>query len=414
MAEFRILSLDGGGSWALIQVRALAEIFERVLKKGAADITGHEVLKRFDLIAANSGGTLTLAGLLHNWSLAKLLELFKEETNRRKIFAATNAWHRRAFRAVAGIGPIYSTAKKREGLRAIMGEHGRRELADLPALVGANYAGRLPHVLFCAQNYDTQRAAFMRSDGESRAASSQRRETLTLLDAVHASANPPVNLFDLPAKCGKDENAALYWDGAISGHNNPVMAAVIEALANAARYNTSRAEINALSLGTGTTTLPLKRGKLSDRDKALHIEVERPWLFADVKKLALSIMGDPPDVATFNAHMLLDGPLPDHDAATLGPSPIVRMNPLIQPIPDGGDRWRLPEGYDVDEFWALRKLDMDGVTEKDVAIISTFCDRWMDDVVPNQPVRANMRTFRAEIGHRKFSQALKAAADRFA
>lgn len=58
MAEFRILSLDGGGSWALIQVRALTAIFERLLRKGAAGITGHDVLRHFDFAAANSGGTL--------------------------------------------------------------------------------------------------------------------------------------------------------------------------------------------------------------------------------------------------------------------------------------------------------------------------------------------------------------------
>lgn len=411
MAEFRILSLDGGGSWALIQVRALTRIFERVLGKSAAQITGHDVLRHFDLAAANSGGTLTLAGLLHNWSLADLLALFKVEDNRRKIFAKTDAWHRHAFRAVAGIGPIYSTAKKRTGLEAIMGAHGRAPIADLPARVGANYAGRQTQLLFCAHNYDTQRAAFMRSDGDSRAASSKRRETLTLLDAVHASANPPVNLFDLPAECGEDKER--YWDGAIAGHNNPVMAAVIETLANAARYNTSRAEIKALSLGTGTTTLPLNRGDLSDDDKVLHIEVERPWLFADVKKLALSIMSDPPDTATFNAHMLLDGALPDHEATAMGPSPIVRLNPLIQPMPNGNGGWRLPDGYTTQTFKALRDLDMDGVSKEDVEIIDAFCDRWMADAIANQPVRANTRTFRAEIGHRKFSQALDEAVARF-
>jgi hypothetical protein len=55
---------------------------------------------------------------------------------------------------------------------------------------------------------------------------------------------------------------------------------------------------------------------------------------------------------------------------------------------------------------------MDGVSEKDVAIIDTFCDRWMADSIPNQPVRANTRTFTAEIGHRKFSQAMNEAVAR--
>src|SRR4051794_26260797 len=42
---FRILSLDGGGSWALIQVRALIELCGEATQ-------GHEVLRQFDLAAA--------------------------------------------------------------------------------------------------------------------------------------------------------------------------------------------------------------------------------------------------------------------------------------------------------------------------------------------------------------------------
>ena len=49
MAKFRILSLDGGGSWALIQVMALINLY-------GGDATGHQVLRDFDLVAANSGG----------------------------------------------------------------------------------------------------------------------------------------------------------------------------------------------------------------------------------------------------------------------------------------------------------------------------------------------------------------------
>ena len=61
MADFRILSLDGGGSWALIQVKALIDLYSRT--GDGKDVTGHDILRKFDLIAANSGGALTLAGL---------------------------------------------------------------------------------------------------------------------------------------------------------------------------------------------------------------------------------------------------------------------------------------------------------------------------------------------------------------
>ena len=48
MAEFRILSLDGGGAWALIEVMTLIDLY-------GADTPGHEVLKEFDLIAETLG-----------------------------------------------------------------------------------------------------------------------------------------------------------------------------------------------------------------------------------------------------------------------------------------------------------------------------------------------------------------------
>jgi hypothetical protein len=51
MDRYRILSLDGGGSWALIQVKALIELF-------GPDKPGREILQDFDLVAANSGGSI--------------------------------------------------------------------------------------------------------------------------------------------------------------------------------------------------------------------------------------------------------------------------------------------------------------------------------------------------------------------
>ena len=39
---YRILSMDGGGSWALIEVRALIELYSE-------STTGHEVLADFDM-----------------------------------------------------------------------------------------------------------------------------------------------------------------------------------------------------------------------------------------------------------------------------------------------------------------------------------------------------------------------------
>ena len=51
---FRILSLDGGGVWAVIQVKALIKLY--------GDVTGRTVLQDFDLVAGTSGGSIVLGG----------------------------------------------------------------------------------------------------------------------------------------------------------------------------------------------------------------------------------------------------------------------------------------------------------------------------------------------------------------
>ena len=87
-----------------------------------------------------------------------------------------------------------------------------------------------------------------------------------LAEAIHASSNAPVNYFNAPAEIGDRR----YWDGAIGGYNNPVLAGVIEAAVNAERYGTSLSEIKALSLGTGSVVLPLAQGAPGD------FHVDRP------------------------------------------------------------------------------------------------------------------------------------------
>src|SRR5256885_1815654 len=57
---FRILSLDGGGSWSLLQIMTLIDLY----RSGGALLTGHEVLRDFDLVIASGSGSLVLGGLV--------------------------------------------------------------------------------------------------------------------------------------------------------------------------------------------------------------------------------------------------------------------------------------------------------------------------------------------------------------
>ena len=69
MTPYRILSLDGGGSWALLQVIALQKIY-------GTHAGGHDIFEKFDLVAANSGGSITLAGLLTGKTLDEIRQFF--------------------------------------------------------------------------------------------------------------------------------------------------------------------------------------------------------------------------------------------------------------------------------------------------------------------------------------------------
>src|SRR5438132_11403996 len=104
-ATYRILSLDGGGTWALLQVMALQRIYEH-------DTSGHQVLKDFNLVAANGAGSITLAGLMLDMPLSKILqEWFLNEDVRRKVLAPSRLMHR-----FFG-GARYSTKRKHAALK---------------------------------------------------------------------------------------------------------------------------------------------------------------------------------------------------------------------------------------------------------------------------------------------------------
>src|SRR5476651_1790079 len=77
---YRISSLDGGGTWALIQAMALQKLF-------GDQATGWDVLKQFDLVVANSGGSIVAGGLFANMTLSQTVNLFNTLENREKIFA---------------------------------------------------------------------------------------------------------------------------------------------------------------------------------------------------------------------------------------------------------------------------------------------------------------------------------------
>src|ERR1700729_1749163 len=102
--NYRILSLDGGGTWSLIQVKALIKLYD-------ANTKGREVLRDFDLVAATSGGSVVLGGLVQDLTLGGLLALYADQDKRTAIFPPTHSIGDILLRTL-GFGPKYSAKDK--------------------------------------------------------------------------------------------------------------------------------------------------------------------------------------------------------------------------------------------------------------------------------------------------------------
>lgn len=433
MGSYHILSLDGGGSWSLLQVMALQAIY-------GISARGHDVLKNFDFVAANSGGSIVMGGLLTNKPLSELKDFFLSHDARQSIFKhlpfdldegpkpLKSVWNRTmSLVTSAAIGAKYQTSAKLEGLRSLLGPTGDMSLPELHRDYQMR-TGKQLHFLVCGFDYDRKRAKFFRSNTESLSGSSQTPlpsfmpvnkpsewRDATLAETIHASSNAPVKYFVEPARIdySTERNGLAeerYWDGAIAGYNNPILSAVVEALANRKYIKADNIEV--LSIGTGTVLLPPKSlGPASD-ECLQQGGPKKSTLLGDLGALAGSILEDPPDSATYSAHVILGQTLPDSNANPPVRPPVsgsvIRMSPLIRPVrfyPNA--KWSLPVGLTIEEFKRLVELDLDAVEDADIRLIEKLGDLWLKDAMSNQAIREN-RNFEVQIGHHHFSEARRA------
>ncbi|MEA1673761.1 patatin-like phospholipase family protein [Nitrospirillum sp. BR 11163] len=397
---YRILSLDGGGSWALIQALALGRIF-------GEGTPGREILAEFDMVAANSGGSIVLGGLLENKSPTEIRALFENETIRRSIFSPTRSIPDWAVRELTDIGPKYNAEAKLPALQRLMRTRGQQKLNEVAKGIRSMSETDL-HVLIIGFDYDRNRAAFFRSKRAEGGAQLGVGDTIDieLAEAIHASTNAPLNYFDGPAEFPVGGHPGRYWDGGLTGHNNPILAAVTEAIVLDVRPT----DIRALSIGTASVALAWPAD--GARPSPFLCPRLDPGLVTDLKKLATTVLDDPPDAATFIAHVMTGGgaDLPNGQV-----SRIVRMNPLISPVPatDPGP-WGPPQGLSPAQFQALVKMDMDAVEQGEVDAIKHLAELWLagsgapSPSVRNQPIRMDHDTLACELGHTTFSDALTA------
>lgn len=392
MAKFRILSLDGGGSWALIQVMALIDLY-------GGDATGHQVLRDFDLVAANSGGSIVLGGLVENLSLTTLLNFFLSEEKRKSIFSLEFSLEDEVMRRAAGVGPKYETAQKLIGLEAALPTRGQWLLPQAVGDVLTHSTSKPVHLLIVCFDYDRNRARYFRSAPASGPGWGHGDETEVLLaEAIHASTNAPVNYFNKPAMLASDPGKR-YWDGAISGGNNPVLDGVAEAIV----LGHDPAQIVALTIGTGTLYRPLAAD--GQPASVLYEPYATQSFQNDLRKIATAIIDDPPDTANFMAHVMTGGGI--NLPGTPVDSRIVRISPMITPLRDAAGDWRLPDGLDEKAFGFLAGLSMDAIAQDQVLAIQIFASLWLQGKVRNQPIRMDQNLYR-ELGHDKYSDAIAA------
>lgn len=392
---FRILSLDGGGSWALIQVKALIALY-------SPSTPGHRVLEDFDLAVANSGGSIVLGGLIENLTLAQILSVFEDERQRRAVFSPTKMWGDRILRDLTGMGPKYNAAAKLVALQKALPTRSVLPLTQAAAGIRRPGTANDLHVVISSFDYDRNRARFFRSAAAGTATAPYWGQgapaDITLADAIHASSNAPINYFDAPAQWADDPSR--YWDGAITGCNNPIVVGVAEAIV-LRQSEEVPTDVVALSIGTGTVARPWSAP--GQAPSVLIQSRSETGLVNDLRKIAGAILDDPPDIATYLAYVMTGGPW--NPKVDLQRGRIVRMNPLVSPVKNGTN-WAPPPGMSLDQFGYLANLDMDAIEQHDVDAISAFADLWLQSRVPNQPVRMDEDTLTLEVGDGWFSEAV--------
>jgi len=383
----KILSLDGGGSWALIEARCLLDLY--------GDITGHEVLRKFDMVITNSGGSMVLACLIKDLKLSEICNWYLNINIRQSIFSKLGFFDKTIVEDIAScakIGPRYKTVDKLKGLRDNLVKTGGKKMSELPEYIGKPSL----QLIICSFDYERNREVFFRSYKQSMADSyyydrmvhhnpDGRFSEVTLAEAVHGSSNAPVNYFNKPALIRyQGENFdRQFWDGAVGGYNNPVFAGVTEAVANGRRLD----EIRVLSIGTASDLLPLYNEQHTPPEvNEFLYQLAKSKLTNDIKKLATAILADPPDSASFHAYTMVHGGLPDKSKR------FFRFSPLIKPHYNKAvKRWEIPTSFTAAEFKQLINMDMDAVEQQEVLLIDKLCTQWMsaEGQIDNQAIRCN-------------------------
>jgi uncharacterized protein len=386
----KVLSLDGGGALAGMLAVALGRLYGQ-------ETPGREIVREFDVVAGNSGGSIVLTALCCNYTPGEIASFYRHPPTVRSMFSPRWSAAFKSIPPLRVLFPPYSAAGKFAALKALFDKNQRPgesppssiRMSEWPGILGCDV-----NLLVTAYDYDTERGVFFRSNEASPARGPGSHASPTLAEAVHASTNAPVVQFDAPAEVGKRR----YWDGGLAGYNNPVLAAVVEAMAN---FPGEVANLRVLSLGTGTF---MRAATADGAAPPLGAPPAGTGLLTALTKAGRAVIADPPGAATFHAYMALGHRLPGADGADTD-SRLVRMCPFVRPIFDAraGD-WATPRGLTDREFECLVDLPSDAMEAHQLALVEKMGNLWIAGDIPNQPIRMGVR-MACDIGDDTFAAA---------
>ncbi len=394
----KLLSLDGGGSWALIQILTLREKY--------GNKNGHAILRDFDMVIANSGGSIVLAGLVANWTLDECLTLFDKEETRRSIFSK-NKWRKKYFPTgitnLFNFGPKYSTTQKYAAFQKLFKSIVKLELKDVPVYVGNEDL----KIIICTFDSLNKRAKFFKSYSISQK-DPEDFDSMGLIKAIHGSSNAPVNYFDFPARVKAKQSEKFYylWDGALGGFNNPVAAGLIEAI----KLNYDLSQLYIISLGTANKIPPMEDRKnyyklirSVQKNRKFNLRNNLKFYFSNVLNMAQTILYEPPDWSNYVAYITKYKNNTNH---TENLKSFIRLSPLLY-CDDYSDK---DKNY-TDFMLKILDLDMDAVKQKDIELIKQCFEYWKESKLYNQPIKSDFNKehkVQLEIGHKYFKDGLSA------
>lgn len=369
---YKLLSLDGGGSWAVLQLLTILDRY--------GNINGHNVLKKFDLVAANSGGSIVLAALCENWKIEQAIDLFRKKDLRNQIFSK-NKFKERFFPVDylrllnINIGPKYSSKRKKEAFERLFPVCNSHRLKQIPDLIGKKSL----KIIICTYDALNNKSVFFKSFKNEK-----YFDDVTLVQAIHASSNAPIQYFDFPARFKAKESEVFYdlWDGALGGFNNPSVVAVNEAIQAGVPCD----NLSLISLGTGNivTSMYAKEQYYKSKDTAIRFRHKKfnfrkigeqlKFFSSSVMQQAKTILYQPPDWSNEISSTLIFGRNENYDK-----SRFIRLSPLIYCNENTSDEIN-------NLIDSLSNLDMDLTSEKEIEMLMKCYMHWKNDRIYNQPI----------------------------